>query len=90
MVLLFDVLQVDALNDHGVFFGVQAGIDTEPANLRTIFFFWCHGQPLTIEQVLAPMHEDGVERCILVTVSCTTIAQFRNRSVQASRLGLKR
>jgi hypothetical protein len=39
MVLLFDVLQVDALNDHGVFFGVQAGIDTEPANLRSLFLF---------------------------------------------------
>jgi len=39
MVLLFNVLQVDALNDHGLFFRVQAGIDPKPNNLSEIFLF---------------------------------------------------
>jgi hypothetical protein len=33
MVLLFDVLQVDALNDHDGVFWLQALIDTNPTNL---------------------------------------------------------
>jgi hypothetical protein len=39
MVLLLDVLQVDALNDHGLFFRMQVGIDTKASNLSEIFFF---------------------------------------------------
>jgi hypothetical protein len=39
MVLLLDVLQVDALNDHGLFFQMQVGIDTKASNLSEIFFF---------------------------------------------------
>ena len=39
MVLLFDVLQVDALNDHDGVFGLQTLIDTNPTNLSEIFFF---------------------------------------------------
>jgi hypothetical protein len=39
MVLLFDVLQVDALNDHDGVFRLQALIDTNPTNLSEIFFF---------------------------------------------------
>jgi hypothetical protein len=39
MVLLLDVLQVDALNDHGWVFGLQVGIGTKPSNLRAFSFF---------------------------------------------------
>ena len=39
MVLLLDVLQVDALNDHGWVFGLQVGIGTKPSNLSDFLFF---------------------------------------------------
>lgn len=39
MVLLLDVLQVDALNDHGWVFGLQIGIDTKCTNLSDFFIF---------------------------------------------------
>jgi hypothetical protein len=42
MVLLLDLLQVDALNDHGWVFGLQVGIGTKPSHLSEFFFFLTH------------------------------------------------
>jgi hypothetical protein len=37
MVLLLDVLQVNALNDHDWVIGLQVGIGTKPSNLSEFF-----------------------------------------------------
>ena len=44
MVLLLDVLQVDALNDHGWVFGLQVGIDIKSTNLSDFFIFFRKSQ----------------------------------------------